>query len=354
MSRSKDKRSKKSGLSPGTLMHVGEEKTGKPQITVIDYDGDAFLENKVPNVEDCFPFKDTATVTWINIDGVHDTGVMEKIGSRFDLHSLILEDIMTTIQRPKMEDLGDLLYIVLRMIDFDGEKREIVTEQVSLVLGSNFVLSFLEDPGDVFDPVRERIRKGKGRIRKMGADYLAYALVDTIVDNYFAVLEKLGENIEAVEEELVADPRKETLHEIHTLKREMISLRKSVWPLREAVSGLLRGDSALVRDGTRIFLRDVYDHTIQVIDNVETYRDMLSGMLETYLSSVSNRMNEVMKVLTVIATIFIPLTFIAGIYGMNFQHMPELKWRYGYFIIWGIMALIAGFMLVQFKKKKWL
>lgn len=354
MARNKDKRSKKSGLSPGTLMHVGEKKTGKPQIMVIDYDGDAFLEKKVPNVEDCFPFKDTATVTWINIDGVHDTDIMEKIGSRFDLHSLILEDIMTTIQRPKMEDLGDLIYIVLRMIDFDGKKREIVTEQVSLVLGTNFVLSFLEDPGDVFDPVRERIRKSKGRIRKMGADYLAYALIDTIVDNYFAILEQLGEKIEAVEEELVADPRKETLHEIHILKREMISLRKSVWPLREVVNGLLRGDSALVRDGTRIFLRDVYDHIVQVIDTVETYREMLSGMLETYLSSISNRMNEVMKVLTVIATIFIPLTFIAGIYGMNFQHMPELGWRYGYFIIWGVMALVAGFMLVQFRKKKWL
>jgi magnesium transporter len=229
-----------------------------------------------------------------------------------------------------------------------------VTDQLSLVFGKNFVVSFQEKPGDMFDPVRERLRQGKGRLRKMGADYLAYALLDAVVDHYFVVLENLGERVEALEEELVVDPSQETLHKIHALKREMIFLRKSVWPLREVVAKLERAESELIKDSTEIFFRDVYDHTIQVIDNIETFREILAGMLETYLSSVSNRMNQVMKVLTIIATIFIPLTFLAGVYGMNFEHMPELKWRFGYFLVWGVMIALGVGMAVAFRRRKWL
>ncbi len=278
---------------------------------------------------------------------------MEKLGTHFGLHPLIQEDIMNSTQRPKLEDMGETLYIVARMLEFDDVSNEVATDQLSLVVGRNFIISFQERPGDEFGPVRERIRRGKGRIRKAGPDYLAYALLDAVVDHYFVILERLGERVELLEDELVSDPKKETLHEIHILKREMIFLRKSVWPLREVVAGLERSDSGLMQESTNVFLRDLYDHTIQVIDNVETFRDMLSGMLETYLSSISNRMNEVMKVLTIISTIFIPLTFIAGVYGMNFQHMPELKWRLGYFLILGVMIVIGLIMAAFFKRKKW-
>jgi magnesium transporter len=354
MRRNSSNRSRKKGLSPGSLVHVGERKVDRPRITLIDYDGDHFLEKEVATVEECFPFNETSSVTWINIDGVHDPEVIDKLGRAFGLHPLIQEDIMTTSQRPKLDDLETSIYVVSRMVELNGEEKEIVTEQLSLVFGRNFVLSFQERPGDMFDPVRERIRHGKGRIRKLGPDYLVYALLDAVVDHYFVVLETVGERIEALEDELVADPRQETLHTIHALKREMLFFRKSVWPLREVVAALERTESRLIHPTTNIFLRDVYDHVIQVIDNVETFRDMLSGMLETYLSSVSNRMNQVMKILTIISTIFIPLTFLVGVYGMNFEHMPELKWRFGYFFVWGIMLAVGVGLVYFFKRKKWL
>jgi magnesium transporter len=348
------KRSKKTGLPPGSLVHVGERKVEKTRITVIDYDGDNVFEKEVETVEECFRFRETSTVTWINVDGVHDSEIVEKLGSHFGLHPLILEDIMTTSQRPKMEDLGDAVYIVLNMVECGSGDPDLLTEQMSLVFGKNFVLSFQERPGDTFDPVRERIRKGKGRLRKMGPDYLAYTLIDAVVDDYFVVLERMGEQIEETEDELVADPKKATLNKIHAMKREMIFLRKSAWPLREVISRLERAESPLIQKTTGIFLRDVYDHMIQVIDNIETFREMLSGMLDMYLSSVSNRMNEVMKILTIIGTIFIPLTFIAGVYGMNFKFMPELEWRWGYFLLWGMMLAVGISLLVYFKRKKWL
>jgi magnesium transporter len=344
----------KVGLPPGTLLHIGEKKTEKIKITVIDYDSKNFQEKEVHKIEECFPFKDKPTVTWINIDGLQEVGVVEKIGTHFGVHPLILEDILHTGQRPKAEDLGDYLFIVLKMIYHDENEDEIMGEQVSLILGQNYVISFQEREGDIFNPIRERIRNGKGRIRKGGADYLAHALIDAIVDHYFVILEKLGEKIEFLEEELVTNPTPETLQVIHTLKRNLIFLRKSVWPLREVISGLERGESPLITEPTGIYLRDVYDHTIQVIDTIETFRDMVSGMLDIYLSSVSNRMNEVMKVLTIIATIFIPLTFIAGIYGMNFKFMPELEWHWGYPMLLIIMLLLVGFMLMYFRRKKWL
>lgn len=354
MNSEKTKRSDKRGLEPGTLMHVGAKKTEKTRITVLDYDEAGFIEKEVASVEECFPFKETATVTWINVDGVHDPAVMEKLGGRFDIHPLVLEDIMTTTQRPKAEDLGGAVFVVLRMIESDGKGPGMTTDQLSLILGPNYVLSFQETEGDCLDPVRARIRGGKGRIRSLGPDYLAYALIDGVVDNYFLVLEGLGERIDILEERLITDPRRELLHEIHGLKREMIDLRKAVWPLREVVSGVERLESPLIKSTTDVFLRDLYDHVIQVIDTVESFREILTSMIETYLSSLSNRMNEVMKVLTIISTIFIPITFLVGLYGMNFKFMPEIGWRWGYAFVWVLIIGSVGAMFAFFRRKKWL
>jgi len=311
-------------------------------------------QQEVETIEECFPFRDEPTVTWINIDGLHEVEIIEKIGNHFDIHPLVLEDILHTGQRPKFEDFGKYLYIVLRSLFYDEEPDEIQEEQMSFLVGSNYVISLQERAGDEFNPVRERIRSGRFQLKKRKADFVAYSLIDAVVDNYFLILEKIGEKIESLEDELLDHPTPETLQTIHHLKRKLIALRKSVWPLREVIGGLERGESTLFDKATLIYLKDVHDHTIQVIDTIETYRDMVSGMLDIYLSTLSNRMNEVMKVLTIIATIFIPLTFIAGIYGMNFEFMPELKWRWGYFFIWGLMIIIGIGMVFYFWKKKWL
>ena len=347
-------RATKAGLPPGTLVHLGEKKVEKVRISYIDYDEQNFQEKLISKIEECFPLKATPTVSWINIDGLHEVEILEKLGRQFELHPLMLEDILNTDQRPKQEDFDKHIFIVLKMLSFDEETQSVDSEQISVVLGENFVISFQERIGDVFDPIRERIRNAKGRIRKMGPDYLMYSLLDAIVDNYFGILEKLGDKIEAMEDVLVSDPTEKTLKQIHHLKREMIYLRRSVWPLRELISGIERSESPLIKESTDAYLRDVYDHTIQVIDTVEAFRDMVSGMLDTYLSSISNRMNSIMKVLTIIATIFIPLTFVAGIYGMNFVYMPELKWHWGYPAVLLVMVIIAGAMLIYFKRKKWL
>jgi magnesium transporter len=348
------KRSKKSGLPPGTPVYIGKEKLDKVKITCIDYGENYFQEKEVKTIEECFSFMDKPTATWLNLDGIHQIENIGKIGTHFKIHPLVLEDIVNTGQRPKMEDFEDYLFIVLKMLRYDEEENETKAEQVSLILSSKSVISFQESEGDVFDPIRERIRNDRGRIRKMGVDYLAYSLIDAIVDNYFVVLEKIGEKIEDIEDELVKNPTTEVLHMIHSLKRELIFLRKSVWPLREVISRLERWESPLIDKSIDIYLRDVYDHTIQVIDALETFRDMLSGMLDIYLSSVSNRMNEVMKVLTIIATIFIPLTLIAGIYGMNFRYMPELDSPWGYPMVYVVMLIIGVIMLIYFRRKKWL
>jgi len=348
------KRSKKSGLPPGSLVHIGEKKAEASRITVMDYDEANFQEAEFPTIEECFLFKDKPSVTWINVEGLHQVEIVQKLGDCYGFHPLVLEDILNTQQRPKVEDYGDYLYIVLKMLH-NEKSPETVAEQISIILGRNYVISFQEGmEGDVFDPIRERIRNKKGRIRGMGADYLAYSLIDAIVDNYFVILEKMGERIEDIEEELVKVPTTETLQGIHQLKREMIFLRKAVWPLREVINTTGKGESPLIKDSTRLYLRDVYDHTIQVIDTIESGRDMLSGMLDIYLSSLSNRMNEIMKFLTIIGTIFIPLTFIVGVYGMNFEFMPELKWRWGYFLLLGVMSVIGIGMILYFKKKQWL
>jgi magnesium transporter len=344
------------GSAPGTLVHVGERKAERIGVQIIEYTSEHLAEREFSGetIADCSPLKGAPTVSWINVDGIHEIGQIEALANRFGLHPLVQEDILDTEHRPKFENYDDYIFLVLKMLQFNGEHGEISTEQVSLILGPSYVISFQERQGDVFDAVRERLRLGKGRIRRMGADYLAYALLDSIVDSYFAILEKIGDEIEILEEELVTDPGKETMARIHHFKREMILLRRSIWPLREVVSGLQREESPLVTEGVGLYLRDVYDHTIQVIDTVETFRDIISGMLDLYLSSVSNRMNEVMKVLTIIATIFIPLTFFAGIYGMNFEYMPELHWKYSYPLLWLLMVGSAAGMLVFFRRKKWL
>ncbi len=346
--------SKKAGLPPGSVVYTGEQKVDTVRMTVIDYDGEQVQERQIDSIEEVFAYKATPSVTWINIDGLHDVSVIEKMGKQYDLHPLIQEDIVSTAQRPKMEDMESYMFVVLRMLRCHPDTKAVLSEQVSLILGKNFVISFQESIGDVFDPIRDRIRHAKGRIRRLGTDYLVYALLDAIVDSYFVILERIGDRVEALEEELIAAPATTTLAQIHQLKREMIFLRKSIWPLREMIGNLERSESTLIASTTAPYLRDIYDHTIQVIDTVESYRDMISGMLDTYLSSISMRMNSVMQVLTIIATIFIPLTFVAGIYGMNFENMPELKWKYGYVGVWALMLMIFLGMVYFFKRKKWL
>jgi len=348
------KTSQKAGMSPGTVMHIGEKKIEKARITLINYDPDRLEEKELKSIEEAFSYKDTPPVSWINIDGLHEVGIIEKIGLHFDIHPLTLEDIVNTGQRPKVDDFEDYLYIVLKMLIFDETTCHISSEQVSLILGPHFLISFQEIEGDVFNFVRERIRKGRIQMRKSGSDYLAYALVDAVVDHYFIILEKMGERIEQFEDRVYSEPTPEILQAVHDLKREIIYFRKQVWPMREVLNTLQKTESHLVQQTNKVFIRDVYDHTIQVIDTIESYRDIIAGMLDLYLSTMSNRMNEVMKVLTIMATIFIPLTFIAGIYGMNFKFMPELEWKWSYPVLWAVLLVIFGSMLLYFKRKKWL
>ena len=315
------KRSIKSGLPPGSLVHIGQKPAREVKITAIDYSEADYQEKEIVSIDEGLIPKNNHGVRWLNIDGVHEPKIVEKIGTIFGLHPLVQEDILNTDQRPKTEDYSDYLYIVLRM--FFLKNNEIVSEQVSLILGTNYLISFQEDlEGDAFGVIRERLRTNKGKIRKLGADYLAYSLMDGVVDNYFVIVEKLSDRFDELEDTVVINPVPRTLKTLHELKSKMFLLRKSVWPLREVIDRLERGECELIKDTTRPYLRDIYDHTIQIVDNIDLFRDMLSTMLDVYLSSVSNRLNEVMKVLTVITTIFMPLTFIAGVYGMNFKYMP--------------------------------
>jgi magnesium transporter len=354
MPRHMKKASKKAGLPPGTLVHVGKEPTAAVSIKVMHYGAERMEEKEVKSSEEIPPYLETSGVTWIDVNGVHDLTIIEAIGKYLNIHPLTMEDIANTNQRPKVENFEDHLFIVAKMIYYDENRDHIEIEQLSLLLGSNYVVSFQEREMDVFNPVRERIRKDKARIRTMGPDYLAYALLDAIVDNYFIVLEKIAEKIELLEYRAIEDPEMKTLEQIHNLKRELVYLRKSVWPLRDAVSALEREETNLISDKTLFFLKDLHDHTIRIIDTTETLRDIIAGIQDLYLSSVSNRMNSIMKVLTIIATLFIPLTFIVGIYGMNFKFMPELEWRWGYPLVWLIMVLVGLAMLLYFKKKRWL
>lgn len=341
--------------TPRTAPPIEIPNREKVRITVIDYDEAHLEERQVEEVEECFPFKDKPTISWINIDGVYDMGVVEKIGKHFDLHPFVLEAVVDTQQRPKREDFEHYMYITLKMLYYPPQSDEMVTEQVSIILASNYVISFQERPGDVFDGVRERIRlqKGRGRIRKMGSDYLAYALIDAIVHNYFVVLERLGESLEPLEEKVVEDPQIEVIRSIQELKRKMVFLRSSVWPLREAISALQRTESALIKKPTMLYLRDVYDDTTQVIDSIEAMRYLIAGTLEVYVSSISNKLNEVVKILTSVTIIVMLPTLIASIYGMNvplpFQHSPH-----AFAITMLASFALAIFAVVILRKRRWL
>lgn len=347
----KNRQLNKTGAPPGTVIYHGEEQTDKVKITLIEYNETEFLEKEFYDLSECLQLVDRNLVKWINVDGVHQPELIEAIGKRFNIHPLTLEDIVNTSQRAKFEDYENYVVSIMKMIDYADELR---SEQLTVVLMEGMVISFQEVNGDAFDLIRNRLRQGKGRVRKMGADYLSYALIDAVVDYYFNALEKIGDKIELLEEEVILDPDKSTMRQLHHMKQEMIFVRKAVWPVRELISNMERCESELIKKETEIYLRDVHDHAVRVIDTIEAYRDLLSGMMDIYLSSVSNRMNEVMKILTIITTIFVPVTFIAGIYGMNFDYMPELHSKWGYIAVWIVMLAIILSLVVYFKRKKWL
>lgn len=344
----------KAGLSPGTPVFIGEQKQEKTTISVIRFSEDFAVEKRDARVGDCALAREQSGITWVSVVGIHDVNVIAALGEHFGIHPLTQEDIVNTAQRPKSEEFDDYIFVVMKMFAYDEVQKDIDIDTVSIILGKGFVISFLERESAVFEPVHDRIVNAKGRVRKLDADYLAYALMDAVVDAYFVALERIGDHIESIEDDIVAAPVPAHMQELHRLKREILFVRKSVWPLREEIGSILKSESPLIQASTGVFLRDLYDHTIRVIDIVETSRDILSSMHDTYLSSVSNRMNEVMKVLTIIATIFIPLTFIVGVYGMNFDYMPELRWHYGYNGIWGIMLSVSAGMLIYFRRQKWL
>jgi magnesium transporter len=354
MNRLVDRVTKAPGSMPGTLMHTGQRKVDQVRIRLIDYDPDKIDERTLEGVDESFPYADRPPVTWVNIDGLHDAAVAEAVAERFGVHRLALEDVLSPSQRPKVENYDDHYLVILKMLTFEKETESVVSEQLSLIVGDKYLFSFQERYGDVFEPVRERLRQAKGRIRSRGTDYLAYALVDAVVDNYFRVLEAMGDTVEALEETVLTEPAAETLHRIHHLRREMLIVRRAVWPLREVLGQMYRDEMTLITAETQLFLRDVYDHSVQVIDTTETLREVLSGAMDLYLSGLSNRMNEVMKVLTIIATIFIPLSFFAGVYGMNFEFMPELGIRWAYPALLAFMAVVSGGMLWAFRRKGWL
>lgn len=353
MARFLKKSSKTIGKSPDSLIFVGSQKVETVKTRVIDYDETILSEKDLTDIKDGSFYKETQTVTWININGLHNTGYIGEIGKVFDLHPLILEDILNTGQRPKFEEYDNCIFIVLKMVRYNESENILENEQLSIVLGDKFLLTFQERPGDVFDPVRERIRRQKSRIRGSGTDYLAYALIDTLVDNYISVIEKIGEQIEDLEEEILNSQSDDVMEKINAFKREIIYLRKSVRPSREAISKMLRTESPLIHEKNLPFFKDLDDLFNKAAEAIETYKDLLTEHLNIYNSVVANRMNDIMKVLTIFAAIFIPLTFIAGIYGTNFEYLPELQYKYSYFIFWAVLIVMAGALLYYFKKKKW-
>jgi len=341
--------------TPGTIGYVGKRKKAESiKMHLLDYNQEELTEREVKDIKESLPFKKKPTVTWLNISGVHNTEIIEEVGKYFDIHPLVLEDIANTTQRPKFEEYDDYLFTILKMVYFDKEKKEIVIEQVSLIVGRDYVISFQEKKQDVLEPLRERIRSSKGKIRRLGSDYLIYGIMDTIIDHYFLILEDIGEHMELFEDKLILNPEQKILNEIYKLKQELVFLRKSIWPTREVVNAWQKAEHKLIDEGVSIYFRDVYDHTIQVVETVETFRDMVAGMLDLYLSTISNKMNEIMKVLTIFAAIFILLTFVAGVYGMNFEFMPELTWHWAYPVWWAVIIILVLGMVMYFRKRKWL
>ena len=344
----------KTGLAPGTIVYVGNKAKKDLFIDVFDYNKDYLDEKQLKNIEEAFTYENKETITWINVNGLNHVNEIEKLGKDFELHPLIIEDIANTKQRPKLEEHEEYIFVVLKMLYFDQEQN-LKFENISFIQGSNYVLSFQEADGDVFDSVRERLRNSKGRVRSQGADYLLYALMDAIVDNYFNLMEVMGEKIEELEENLFEEKsNNDLIQEIHNLKREILRIRRAVYPLREVVNRMDKVEASLVTEKTQLYLRDLYDHVIQVSESIDIQRELIWSLMDMYMTTISNRMNEVMKVLTIMATIFIPLTFIAGVYGMNFENIPELKFQYGYFVLWGVMVVVFLGMLYYFKRREWL
>lgn len=345
---------KKLGKSPGSMIYTGEKSTKQLFIEVFDYNTEKCTELELSSIEEAFDFKSSNSVTWINLNGLNHVEDIEKIGIHYDLHPLVLEDIVSISQRPKIDEYEDYIFIVLKMLYVD-KTDTIVTEQVSFVLGKGYVLSFQESEGDVFDTVRERIRQGKGRSRSMQADYLLYILMDAIVDHYFTIIETLGDKIEDYEDQIFSGQVNKNINkDIQDLKREILRIRRAIFPLREVINRIEKHESTLILKKTKTFYRDIYDHLIQVSENIDIYREMIWSLMDMYMTTISNKMNEVMKVLTIMASIFIPLTFIAGVYGMNFDNIPELHYKYAYPIFWAVMVVIFLGMLYYFKRKKWL
>lgn len=342
------------GHRPGALIHVGERRVEQVTMNLIEYDEKNIHEIPNASIKECLESKNKSNVSWINVVGVHDAEIIKTFGDDFDIHALHQSNIMNTELRPYIEVFDNYVLLMLKMPHYDDKTGKLDLEQISIILAQGHVLTFQEHSADFFDQIRKRLRNNSGSIRKLQSDYLTYAIIDAIIDSYFLVIEKVGDMTEDIEEELMANPDPETMQTIQTLKRRMISLRKSIWPAREIIDYLGRDSTSLISDGTRTYLRDVYNHVIQVTDSIEGLRDVIGGMLDTYLSSVSNRMNEVMKTLTVIAAIFIPITFIAGIYGTNFSYVPELQWEGSYFVMLIGMALISGMMIAWFRKKRWI
>jgi len=345
---------KRLALPPGTLVHLGEPSLSDTLLSLIVYDKDTCAKYDATTLEDALGKMLPDAVSWLNITGLQDTALLERLGSRFAMHPLTLEDILNTGQRPKTEVFDGHLFSVLKMIRYDETTRSLDIEQVSFILGKDYVITFQERPGDVMDALRDRIAQGKGSIRRRGADYLLYSIIDLIIDHYFISMESIGDDIEELEAQVLDEPSPALAKELHRIKRELLFLRKAIWPMREQIALLLREEHPLIATDTMPYLRDLQDHTVQVIDTVETFRDMLGGLLDVYLSSISNRMNDVMRILTIIATIFIPLTFLAGIYGMNFDVMPELHHPLGYPAVLGVCAVTAVAMIAFFKRKGWL
>ena len=349
------RRSQKTGLPPGTPVHIGEIRKERPRITVFEYGEQGCTERELEDPAECRRVDGGAGgVAWINVDGVHDVAIIQSLGEMFRIHPLVQEDIVNTGQRTKVDSYDGALFLTLKMLSQEASGGSFRSEQVSLFVRPGLVISFQEQEGDVFDPIRERLRQGKGQVRRRGSDYLAYCLIDAIVDHYFVILEALEDRIQPLEEAVVETPEPQVMQSIQAVKRELIFLRRTLWPLREMLARLEREDTSIVRKDTVPFLRDVHDHTIQVIEILESFQEIVSSLLDIYMTSISNRMNAIMKVLTIIATIFIPLTFIAGVYGMNFRFMPELEWRWGYPAVLGFMAAVFVGMLVFFRRKKWL
>ncbi|MFI3158173.1 MAG: magnesium/cobalt transporter CorA [Methylococcaceae bacterium] len=354
MSESLSYASEKSGLPPGSLVHVGEVHEHEHKITVIDYNKSTLTQCTLKNIAELLPYKTTDTVTWVIIDGLKDVSIIDAIGQHFDIHSLVLEDILNTHQRPKFEEFDDYLYIVIKALSLAADDFNVEYEQVSLLILNKFVFTFKEKPDAIFDPIITRLNNDKSHVRELGTDYLCYVIMDTIVDEYFGLQDAFDELVESVEDELLTNPSAQTLSTIQKIKRELIFLRRTVSPLRELLASIQRSESPLLNDKTKRYFGDVYDHAIRVTEAMESYRDLITGMLDIYLSSISNKMNETMKVLTVFASVFIPLTFIAGVYGMNFEYMPELKWHWGYPALWSVFIGVTIFLLRFFKKKKWI